>query len=225
MAGGLGTRLKPYTISLPKPLVPIREKPILEIIINQLKQCGFTNITLTVNHMANIIEAFFGNGDRWNININYSLEKKSLSTMGPLTLINDLPDNFLVMNGDILTNISYEKLFQFHLKNKNLITIGGYERLDKQEYGILEINNQKDLIGFNEKPIIKNLVSMGVYIMNKRILEYIPKNTFFGFDHLMLKLIKNNELPKVYPFEGLWLDIGRPDDYEKASEAYEKFFT
>ena len=175
--------------------------------------------------MANIIEAFFGNGNRWGVNINYSLEKKPLSTMGPLTLIDDLPEDFLVMNGDILTDISYEELFQFHIDNKNLITVGGYERSDKQEYGILEINDEKDLIGFKEKPILNNLVSMGVYIMNKRILEYIPKNTFFGFDHLMLKLISNNELPKVYPYKGLWLDIGRPDDYEKASEIYTKFFS
>lgn len=225
LAGGLGTRLKPYTISLPKPLVPIKEKPILEIIISQLKKNKFTNVTVTVNHMANIIEAFFGNGERWGVNINYSLEKKPLSTMGPLTLIDDLPEDFLVMNGDILTDISYEELFQFHIDNRNLITVGGYKRSDQQEYGILEINEEKDLIGFKEKPVLDNLVSMGVYIMNKRILNYIPKNTFFGFDHLMLKLISNNEFPKVYPYKGLWLDIGRPDDYEKASDIYTKFFS
>ena len=223
LAGGLGTRLKPYTVSLPKPLVPIGEKPILEIIILQLKKYGFSHITLAVNHMANIIEAFFGNGEKWGITIDYSLEKKSLSTMGPLSLINDLPENFLVMNGDILTDIDFSNLYKYHIKNRKLMTISACLRSDKQEYGVLEADENDQLINFKEKPIIKNLVSMGIYIMRKEILDYIPKNEFFGFDHLMHKLLLIKKLPKIYSYEGEWFDIGRPDDYEKAYSQNENF--
>lgn len=216
LAGGKGTRLKPYTISLPKPLVPIGEMPILEIIIRQLKKFGFDHITITINHYADIIQAFFGDGKKWNLKIDYSLEDKPLSTMGPLTLINDLPDDFLIMNGDVLTNLDLNVFFNDHIKRKSNFTIGAYKRLDKVEYGVLHKNEKSELIKFEEKPINEYLVSMGIYMMNKKNLEYIPNNTYFGFDHLMNTLIDRKILPFIYEFEGYWLDIGRPDDYEKA---------
>ena len=123
LAGGKGTRLKPYSIALPKPLVPVGETPILEIIIKQLISYGFDHITLAVNHMADIIEAFFGDGAKWNIKIDYSLEETPLSTMGPLTLIDNLPDNFLIMNGDILTDLDFNRLYKNHVDNGNTFTI------------------------------------------------------------------------------------------------------
>ena len=123
LAGGKGTRLRPYTVVLPKPLMPIGDYPILEVIIRQLKEYGFTRITIAVNHQAEIIKAFFGNGSKWNINIDYSLEEKALSTMAPLKLINDLPDNFLVMNGDILTDLDFGQFYENHSKNNNIFTI------------------------------------------------------------------------------------------------------
>lgn len=216
LAGGKGTRLKPYTISLPKPLVPIGEMPILEIIIRQLKKFGFDHITITINHYAEIIQAFFGDGKKWNIKIDYSLEDKPLSTMGPLTLINDLPDNFLIMNGDVLTNLDLNVFYNDHIKRKSNFTIGAHKRSDKVEYGVLHNNEKSELIKFEEKPINEYLVSMGIYMMNKNNLQHIPYNTFFGFDHLMNTLIERNILPYIYEFDGYWLDIGRPDDYEKA---------
>lgn len=216
LAGGKGTRLKPYTISLPKPLVPIGEMPILEIIIRQLRKFGFDHITITINHYAEIIQAFFGDGKKWGIKIDYSLEERPLSTMGPLSLINDLPDNFLIMNGDILTNLNFSEFYNDHIKRMSSFTIGAYKRLDKVEYGVLHKNKKSELIKFEEKPTNEYLVSMGIYMMNKNNLQYIPKNTFFGFDHLMNKLIEYNKLPYIYEFDGYWLDIGRPDDYEKA---------
>lgn len=225
LAGGKGTRLKPYTISLPKPLVPIGDKPILEIILCQLKKHGFDHITITVNHMADIIQAFFGDGSKWGIKIDYSLEGKALSTMGPLTLINDLPDDFLVMNGDVLTDLNFEKFYKDHIKSGSNFTIGSYKRIDKVEYGVLYSNEKSQLIGFEEKPSKDYLVSMGVYMMNKKNIDYIPKDTFFGFDHLMKVLIEKNILPFIHEFHGYWLDIGRPSDYEKALEEYnEKVF-
>jgi len=226
LAGGKGTRLKPYTISLPKPLVPIGDKPILEIILCQLKKHGFDHITITVNHMADIIQAFFDDGSKWGIKIDYSLEGKALSTMGPLTLINDLPDDFLVMNGDVLTDLNFEKFYKDHIKSGSNFTIGSYKRIDKVEYGVLYSNEKSQLIGFEEKPSKEYLVSMGVYMMNKKNVDYIPKDTFFGFDHLMKVLIEKNILPLIHEFHGYWLDIGRPSDYEKALEEYneEVFF-
>lgn len=216
LAGGKGTRLKPYTITLPKPLVPVGEMPILEIIIRQLKSYGFNHITITVNHLAEIIKAFFGDGTKWGIKIDYTLEDKPLSTMGPLTLVSGLPENFLVMNGDVLTNLNFNQFFDFHVNNGNNFTIGSYQRAEKIDYGVLIADEADQLAGFEEKPMNEFLVSMGVYMVNRKIVDQIPKNTFFGFDHLMKLLIEEQQYPAIYRFEGNWLDIGRPDDYEKA---------
>ncbi|HOJ19255.1 MAG TPA: sugar phosphate nucleotidyltransferase [Ignavibacteriaceae bacterium] len=222
LAGGKGTRLKPYSVTLPKPLVPLGEKPILEIIIIQLREAGFEHITITVNHFAEIIKAFFGDGTKWDIKIDYTTEEKPLSTMGPLSLIRDLPENFLVMNGDVLTDINLNEFFYYHIQKENLFTIGASRREEKIDYGILHVNNEKKLVGFEEKPSVEYLVSMGIYMLNKKVTQYIPNNTFFGFDNLMRVLLDKNELPGVYIFDGYWLDIGRPADYEKAHERITK---
>ncbi|MHA8104535.1 sugar phosphate nucleotidyltransferase [Aquirufa nivalisilvae] len=220
LAGGKGTRLKPYTISLPKPLVPIGDVPILEIIIRQLKKAGFDHVTLTVNHMADIIQAYFGDGSKWQIKIDYSLELKPLSTMGPLTLIPDLPEDFLVMNGDVLTDLNFEEFYSLHVGRKSNFTIASYLRKDKVEYGVLIKNENSELVQFQEKPENDYLVSMGVYMMSKKNLDYIPFDTFFGFDHLMNTLIEKKQYPSIFQFNGYWLDIGRPTDYERAIEEY-----
>ena len=224
LAGGKGTRLKPYTIALPKPLVPIGEKPILEIIIQRLINNDFTHITLTVNHQADIIKAFFGDGSKWGIKIDYSLEEKPLSTMGPLSLIKDLPENFLIMNGDVLSDIDFSKLMEKHISLNSIFTISSFKREQRSDYGVLEIGDDKSLIGFKEKPVVEYDVSMGIYIANKRILEYIPYNEVYGFDQLMLDLIANNNPAKVFRHKGYWLDIGRPDDYAKACEDINNIF-
>ncbi len=221
LAGGKGTRLKPYTLTMPKPLVPVGDYPIIEIIIRQLAKNGFTHITLTVNHMADMIKEFCGDGSKWGILIDYSLETKPLSTMGPLKLIQDLPENFLVMNGDVLTNIDYGQFFDKHVKEGNVFTVSAYERDHKVDYGVLETNETNQLVAFKEKPILHYKVSMGVYMLNKACLDVIPDDTFYGFDHLMLDLIKNNNPATVKVFDGYWLDIGRPDDYEQAINDYE----
>ena len=221
LAGGKGTRLKPYTLVLPKPLMPIGDYPILEVIIRQLKEHGFTHITMAVNHQAEIIKAFFGNGSKWDIKIDYSLEEKALSTMAPLKLINDLPDDFLVMNGDILTDLNYGDFYANHVANNDIFTISSYQREVKSEFGVLDVDEQNILCGFREKPVSIYDVSMGIYMVSKKAVDYIPHNTFYGFDHLMLDLMKNKEKPKVQKFNGYWLDIGRPDDYAQAIDEFE----
>lgn len=221
LAGGKGTRLRPYTLTMPKPLVPIGDMPIIEIIIRQLVKFGFEHITITVNHMADMIKEFCGDGSKWGIKIDYSLEIKPLSTMGPLKLITDLPENFLVMNGDVLTDIDFSEFYNEHVNKESIFTISAYERDHKVDYGVLESNDENKLVAFKEKPVLLYNVSMGVYMVNKRCLDVIPEDTFYGFDHLMLDLIKNNTPAIVRPYKGYWLDIGRPDDYEQACNEFD----
>ncbi|HPG38219.1 MAG TPA: sugar phosphate nucleotidyltransferase [bacterium] len=225
LAGGKGTRLKPFTIALPKPLVPIGEKPVLGIIIEQLVNNDFDHITLAINHLADIIKAVFGTGEKWGVKIDYSLENKALSTMGPLSLINDLPENFLIMNGDVLSDINYKEFYNSHVSEQNIFTISSYKRIQLTDYGVLEIGGDDLLTGFKEKPKVEYEVSMGIYMANKEILKYIPKNQPYGFDNLMIDLIKNRKPAKVKRHNGYWLDIGRPDDYEKACDDIEQLFT
>lgn len=222
LAGGQGTRLKPYTVVLPKPLMPIGDFPILEVIIRQLAFYGFDHITLTVNHQAEIIKAFFGNGSKWNVKIDYSQEEKPLSTMGPLSLIKDLPNNFLIMNGDILTDLNFEEFYNFHVSQKNNFTISSFIREQVNLYGVLDVDFNNQLNGFREKPITRFEVSMGIYMMNKSIInKFIPYNQAYGFDQLMLDMIKEGTPAFAKKFTGYWLDIGRPDDYAVAIEEFE----
>lgn len=222
LAGGRGTRLRPYTVVLPKPLMPIGEFPILEVIVRQLVYHGFTHITMAVNHQAQLIEAFFGNGEKWNVTIDYSLENKPLSTMGPLKLIKDLPSNFLVMNGDVLTDLDFREFHDAHVQENNIFTISAYQREQYSNFGVLEVDSHNRLCEFKEKPIMHYTVSMGIYMVNKKILRYIPDNQPYGFDHLMQELTHTNTLPFVKKFDGYWLDIGRPDDYARAIEEFEQ---
>lgn len=217
LAGGKGQRLRPYTIVLPKPLMPIGEYPILEVVVRQLVAHGFDHITMALNHQANIIQAFFGDGSQWNIKIDYSLETKPLNTMGPLNLIHDLPENFLIMNGDILTDVNYRELYDFHVRNNKIFTISSYEREVVIDYGVLETHTQERVLnGFREKPRYYFEVSMGVYIANRMILDYLPQGQSMGFDELMLEFLAKKQPVNIRKHQGVWLDIGRPDDYEHA---------
>lgn len=221
LAGGRGTRLRPYTVVLPKPLMPLGDYPILEIIIRQLAAKGFDHITLTVNHQADLIKAFFGDGSKWNIKIDYSLEDRPLSTMGPLKLISDLPENFLVMNGDVLTDIDFNWFYNFHISGKQIFTVSAFSRVEISEYGVLKVNDQNTLTGFTEKPKNHYTVSMGVYMVNRGVLDFIPANIPYGFDKLMLDLLAASRQVVVHRHNGYWLDIGRPDDYMQAIDEFE----
>lgn len=223
LAGGLGTRLYPYTVVFPKPLVPVSDMPILEIIIRQLSHYNFEHVTIAVNHQAELIRAYFGSGEKWNIKIDYSLEDKPLSTMGPLTLIKDLPENFLIMNGDILTDLNFLDFANYHCDQKSVFTISSFKRIESVDYGVLKVSKKNILEGFKEKPQVDYHVSMGIYMANKKILEIIPKNTFYGFDNLMTDLIKSHLPPMVKDHTGEWLDIGRPSDYAISTEKFSSY--
>ncbi len=222
LAGGRGTRLRPYTIVLPKPLMPIGDYPILEVVIRQLARSGFDRITLAVNHQAELIKAFFMDGGKWGVTIDYSLEDRQLSTMGPLRLIHDLPENFLVMNGDILTDLDFCAFHDGHVREGNLFTISSHRREHTIDYGVLESDATGRLTGFREKPKTEFEISMGVYMVSRDVLQFIPDGVAFGFDTLMLDLIAAGRDVKVENYLGYWLDIGRPDDYAEAIEQFDR---
>ena len=221
LAGGQGTRLRPYTALIPKPLVPLTsEKAIVEVVIEQLVASGFTRITLAVNHFAKLIQTYFGNGAALGVQIDYVLEDHALGTMGPLALIEDLPGHFLVMNGDVLTDLHYGQFLHHHASQDSLFTISAFRREEKSEFGVLQ-EHDGFLTGFLEKPRTERLVSMGVYAMKRELLKVIPRSGPFGFDDLMLKMLKQNLPVRVEEWSGSWLDVGRPEDYEKAQALFE----
>ena len=217
LCGGLGTRLRPYTKVLPKPLMPINGKPILEIVINNLKKNNFKNIILSIGYKGDLIKSFFGNGEKHGVKINYIEENRPLGTMGPLNLIKKLPNDFLVMNGDILTTLNLNKFFKKHLNSRSLFTISTIMRNHLIDYGVINFKRNK-MIDFIEKPKKKFNVSMGIYAVNIKAVEHIPKNKYYGFDHLMKKFLKKRLDVNLFFFNGLWLDIGRQDDYVKAQD-------
>lgn len=218
LAGGKGTRLRPYTATLPKPLVPVGDQTILEIVLRQLRRAGVTRVTMAVSHLAHLMQAYFGNGARWGLQIDYSLEDKPLSTIAPLKLIKDLPDTFFVMNGDVLTDLDFRQLYRDHLAHDADITVATFDRDAKIDFGVLKIDSSGRVVGFEEKPVYHFSVSMGAYVMSRRLLEIVPEGVAFGFDDLMLACIARNLKARTYFHRGYWLDIGRPGDYEEAND-------
>lgn len=220
LAGGMGARMRPYTLVLPKPLMPIGEYPILEVVVRQLAAHDFDRVTIAVNHQAELIKAFFGDGSKWRLRIDYSLEHEPLGTMGPLRLIPDLPDHFLVMNGDVLTDLDFAAFHAEHTAANRLFTISSYQREQKVDYGVLSTDAQGTLQAFREKPVTGYEVSMGIYMVSRNVLPYIPAQGPFGFDDLMRDLLNRQKTVQVRKFDGYWLDIGRVDDYERAIDEF-----
>lgn len=219
LAGGKGTRLEPYTTVFPKPLMPIGDKPILEIVIHQLKSHGFNEIIMAVGHLAELIMAFFNDGSKYNIKITYSREDYPMGTAGPLaSMKEDLDETFLMMNGDILSTIDYSDLVNYHKKNKAIATIALNKRDMQIDFGIVEMDDRNAIKNYIEKPTIDYLVSMGIYVFEPEILEYVTPNEKLDFPDLIKQLISNGEMVKGYVYDGYWLDIGRPDDYERANK-------
>jgi len=222
LAGGKGMRLRPYTATFPKPLVPIGEKPILEIVIRQLKKAGFKDIIISTGHLADLIQAYFGDGSKYGVKIRYVREDRPLNTAGALRLIDGLEDEFLVMNGDILTTMDYNKMLEFHSKKKACATIGVHERNEKIDYGVITSDGDSSMEDYVEKPTIPFLVSMGINILNKKCISYIKDDEAIGMPELMLRLKSNAEKVFCYKEKCEWLDIGRPRDYELAQKEMEK---
>ncbi len=217
LAGGKGTRLKPYTWVFPKPLVPVGEKPILLHLIENLKSYGIDKFTFCVNHMAELIITYFGDGSKFGVEIEYSREDTPLGTVAPLKLIENLPENFLVLNGDLLTDLDFNSLIQSHKQAGTELTVSTFKREVNVDFGVMEISDNGELNNFIEKPTYSFDVSMGIYVFNKSILDIIPPETAFGFDNLMHLMLREKKRVNIYRHSGHWLDIGRPEDFEKAN--------
>lgn len=222
LAGGRGTRLRPYTTTLPKPLVPIGEdRSILEIVLSQLAYHGFESATLAIGHLGHLIEAYVGNGARWNLSVDYAHEDEPLGTIGPVRqILDNLPEHFLVMNGDILTDLDYGRLMAAHVASGAPITVATYARDVQIDFGVLEVRDRR-ITGFSEKPTLSYTVSMGVYALSRETLRSYPLGQF-GFDTLMKDLIRRGVGPETFPFDGYWVDIGRPEDYDRANQEFEE---
>lgn len=222
LAGGKGTRLAPYTAILPKPLMPMGDIPILEVVLRQLKHHGVDHVDIAVGHMAELIQLLLGDGRKVGLEIAYSIEDAPLGTAGPLTLIDGLGDGtFLVMNGDILTTLDYSDLVRHHTASGAAATIAMYTRTVRIDFGVLETDGNGRLKDIIEKPTKEYSVSMGIYVFEPRILKYLRHNERKDFPDLVKDLLAAGEFVGVYPFAGYWLDIGRPDDFARAVEEFE----
>ena len=221
LAGGQGARLAPYTKILPKPLMPIGDMPILEILLRQMKRAGIDDVVLTVGHLAQLMRTFFQDGDQYGLRIQYSYEDQPLGTAGPLSLVQGLEDTFLVTNGDVLTTLDIKDLVDFHKQSGAAATIASHTRQVKVDLGVIQFNGGQEIIGYTEKPIYDYFVSMGIYVFEPRVLKYIPHNQYLDFPNLVLRLISYGEKVVGYPFSGYWQDLGRPDDYEQAVDQFE----
>jgi NDP-mannose synthase len=222
LAGGRGTRLAPYTSILPKPLMPVGERSILEIVIDQLAVHGVRKVNFCVGYLAHLIRAVFDHLDNGDVDIEYVHEPDALGTAAPLLLVDGLDDTFIAMNGDVLTTLDYGDLVRHHRESGNILTIATHERTIKINYGMLDLDVMSRVQGFHEKPEITSSVSMGVYVIEPAALDYIPKAVRFDFPDLVHKLLEADERVGAYRYRGMWFDIGREDDYERAVEAWSR---
>lgn len=235
MAGGKGTRLRPYTSIFPKPLVPLGDMPVLELILRQLAYYGFKDVVLAVGHLSELIQAYFGDGSKLGVRLRYVQESKPLGTIGPLALIEGLDESFLVMNGDVVSDVNYGELFAQHQRSGAEATLALYQKTTQIEFGVLDYEpDTLHITQFREKPVFIHPISMGIHVFQRSVLRHIVTEQLYGLDHLMADLLapvasKQKENTKVapdvnvkaYPFEGYWLDIGRHGDYQDALSEFE----
>lgn len=224
LAGGLGTRLKPFTEVIPKPLLPIGEKAVLEIQIEHLKKHGFDEIYLATNYKSDYIENFFGDGSRYGVKLIISREEKRLGTAGPLTLLkSELTEPFVVMNGDVLSNINFTNFYNFAIHQPTLLSISIKKIIMPYAFGNIFFKDDY-VIGIEEKPDIITFALAGIYIMKPDIFRFIPKNEYFGMDALIKQMLSENSPISKYELNEYWLDIGRIDDYESAQKDFNENF-
>jgi NDP-mannose synthase len=219
-AGGKGTRLYPYTAVLPKPLMPIEEIPILEIVVRQLVHYGFRDVTITIGHLGHLIMAVLGDGSRFGARIDYLRENKPRGTIGALSGLRDVDEPILVMNGDLLTDFNFREFMEAHMAGTTDLSVGTYYKKFPVSLGVLELDENNNTVGFCEKPVLTFPCSMGIYAINPRLVSLIPRTGMFGFDDLMAMCLGRRIAVRAHPFEGLWLDIGRPEDYASAADLF-----
>lgn len=220
LAGGRGTRLAPYTTSFPKPLVPVGDRPILHHLIDGLRDAGFTEILLSVNYLASLVEAYFGDGTAFGVKIRYAREKLPLGTAGPIRVTPDLSEHFLVVNGDTLSDINYQELYESHARSGEMVTLVSYRREVPITLGVIHTDSTGHLTDYREKPVLSYDVSTGVYAMSRGVRDYIAENERLDMPDLMLRLLDKGAPPRIYRHEGKWLDVGRVEDYELAQQQW-----
>jgi NDP-mannose synthase len=223
LAGGRGARLAPYTSVLPKPLMPIGDRSILELVLGQLAACGITDVTLCVGYLSHLIEAVLRNRTDDSVRIEYTREPEALGTAAPLRLVEGLDSTFIAMNGDVLTNLDFNALLRHHRRNRNLVTIATHDRQIQIDYGVLHlgVNGRRNQVrAYVEKPGMTSTVSMGIYVIEPEALMYIPPVGYFDFPDLIHALLKAGKSVGAYRYDGLWFDIGRREDYERAATAW-----
>lgn len=222
LAGGKGRRLQPYTTVFPKPLMPVGEKPILEVIIRQLSANGVDEVVMAVGHLAELLMTFFGDGRGLGIPISYSREDRPLGTAGCLAQISEqLDDTFLMMNGDILTALDFSDLIAYHRKKGAMATVALNRREVYIDFGVVDLDDRECIVGYHEKPRLSHLVSMGIYVFEPEIRKYIQPGQYLDFPDLVRALLEDGEEVAGYVFDGYWLDIGRPEDYERANREFD----
>ena len=220
LAGGKGTRLAPYTTVFPKPLMPLGETPILEIVLRQLARHGFRDVTLAVGYLASLIEAYFGDGSGVGLSLHYSREDKPMGTAGPLALIDELDEPFLVMNGDVLTTLDYGAFLDEHIASGAVATISTFRRTQTVDFGVIETDAGGMVSGYAEKPTSDYLVSMGVNALSPAALEVVAAGERLDVPELMLRLVAAGQSVRTSLFDGYWLDIGRHDDFARAQDEF-----
>ena len=221
LAGGRGRRLAPYTTILPKPLMPIGDMPILEVVMRQLKHAGFDDITMAVGYLAELLTAYFGDGARFGLHIDYSREELPLGTAGPLSLLGEMKEPFLVMNGDLLTTLDYRAMWEHHRHSGAMATLATFQRDVKIDLGVVAVDEAHLVREYIEKPTYHYTVSTGIYVFEPEVLRQIPRGQCLDMPDLIRKLLASGQQVTAYPFNGLWLDIGRTDDYERAIGEFE----
>ena len=216
LAGGRGTRLAPYTAILPKPLMPVGDRPILDIILCQLRSYGFLDVTLAVGYLSELVMAYFGDGRRHGVRITYSQEDRPLGTAGPLGILDPPAEPFLVINGDVLTDMDFAAMHRCHLASRAVATVAVYPRTIQAEFGVIEVGSDDCIVDYVEKPQREALASIGVYVFSPQIARYVPRNRYLDMPELINLLVREGHRPRCFRQVAYWLDIGRPADYEKA---------
>lgn len=224
MLGGLGTRLRPLTNNIPKPMLKVGNKPIVETIVDSFKQYGYTNFVFSVNYKKEVIQNYFQSGEAFGVTINYIEEEKRMGTAGALSLMEQRPETpFFVMNGDLLTQVNYDQLMQFHIDHNALATMCVREYEYQIPYGVIETDGSS-LKSIKEKPIHRSFVNAGIYVLSPKVFDYIPQDTFFDMPTLFDHLIQAGENTAVFPIHEYWLDIGQIDDFKRADEEFTNIF-